>query len=387
MQNSEIKILSISHSCVVSEYQKRMVELAKYPDVELTLVVPEKWIQFNKNVYLDKISDPDYRITPIQPITWRFRKNRFRNITHIYPAIKLILKRLEPDIVELWEEPFFAVAAHTIFWTKRVRPQAKVIFFSAQNVLKKYPPPFSIFEKYTYKNARYAFLMNDDVASVVRKKGYEGEYRVLPLGVDTEVFCKKDVSPLKERLGLRDVVVGFVGKITRQKGILNLIEAVSEINGKIQLLIIGNGDLREEVRHLIKISGLEKRSILMDAVPHSQIPDYLNCMDILVFPSITLPNVKEQFGRVLIEAMACQVPVIGSDCGEIPAILNDVGLIFREGDVRDLRSKIVLLMKEGRLRKKIGKKSYQKVMDNYTWKDIAQKQYGVYKKLIKEINL
>jgi len=382
-----MKILSISHSCVVSEYQKRMAEVARYSDMELSLLVPKYWFQFNKKVKLEKISDACYCIISVQPVTWGWRENRLRNVTHIYPGIKRILEAIRPDIIELWEEPFSAVTAHTTFWAKRTIPWTKIIFFSAQNVLKKYPPPLSVFEKYTYKNACYAFLMNDEVAQVLRKKGYGGEYHVLPLGVDPEVFCKKDVVPLKERLGLRDFVVGFVGKITRQKGILDLIEAVSKINGKIQLLIIGNGNLKEEVRHLIKISGLEKRSILMDAVPHSQIPDYLNCMDILIFPSITLPNVKEQFGRVLIEAMACQVPVIGSNCGEIPAILKGTGLIFREGDVKDLRSKIVLLMKDGNLRKRIVKQGYQKVIDNYTWKDIAQKQYRVYKKLIKEISL
>ncbi|MFX0201436.1 MAG: glycosyltransferase, partial [Candidatus Hodarchaeota archaeon] len=232
-----------------------MAEVARYSDVELTLLVPKYWCQFYKNVILEKSASTLYQVLSVQPITWGFRKNGLQNVTHIYPGFKKILKIVRPDIIELWEEPFSAVAAHTIFWKKRIVPKAKIIFFSAQNVFKRYPPPFWAFEKYTYKNTHFAFSMNNEVTGVLRKKGYMGRYRVLPLGVDTEVFCKKDVSSLKEKLGLRDFVVGFVGKITRQKGILNLIKAVSDIKERIQLLIIGNGDLKEEVRHLIKISG------------------------------------------------------------------------------------------------------------------------------------
>ncbi|MFX1552327.1 MAG: glycosyltransferase family 4 protein [Promethearchaeota archaeon] len=359
-----------------------MEAIGKYPNVELTLLVPKHWVQFNERVFLEKDSDFHYRIIPIQPITWGVKENATRNVTHIYPGTREVLRRLEPDIIELWEEPFSAVTAHMIFWAKRTIPRAKIIFFSAQNILKKYPPPFSIFEKYTYKNAYYAFLMSDNVASVLRKKGYGGGYRVLPLGVATDVFCKKDVSPLKEKLGLRDFVVGFVGKITRQKGILNLIRAVSVINGKIQLLIIGNGDLKEEVRHLIKVSGLEKRSILMEAVSHSQVPSYLNCMDALVVPSISLSNVREQFGRVIIEGMACEVPVIGSDSGEIPVTIGSAGLIFKEGDVADLRDKIEALIKNRSLRAMLAEKGRKMVLDKFSWKVIAKKQHQVYTELM-----
>ena len=382
-----MKILSISHSCVVSEYQKRMAEVAKYYDVELTLLVPKHWFQFNKNVNLKKDRDSHYRILAVQPITWGCRKKNLRNVTHIYPGIRGILRRLEPDIIELWEEPFSAVTAHTTFWAKRIIPKTKLIFFSAHNVRKNYPFPFSTFEKYTYKNADYAFLMSNEVASVLRSKGYNKGFRVLPLGVNPDIFCKKNVSSLKKQLKLREFVIGFIGKIDRQKGILDLIEAVSQIRENFQLLIIGNGNLRKEAEHRVKLLGLRERTTIIDAVPHSQVPDYLNCMDLLVFPSITLPHLKEQFGRVLIEAMACQVPVLGSNSGEIPVILKDTRIVFKERDLEDLKNKLVSLIKDNNLRKMIVKNAYQKVIKNLTWEIIAEKQYQVYGKLIKEINL
>ena len=377
-----MKILSISHSCVVSEYQKRMREVAKFSDIELILVVPKHWLQFNRKVNLEKDSDQNYRIISNQPITWCFKRNALRNVTHIYPGIKGILKSLEPDIIEIWEEPFSAVTAHTTFWAKRVIPKSKLIFFSAHNIRKNYPFPFSKFEKHTYKNADYAFLMSDEVAKVLRDKGYTKGFRVLPLGIDPDIFCKKNVSCLKKELGLMDFVIGFMGKIVEQKGILDLIEAISQINEKIQVLIIGKGDLRGEVEHLVKLSGRSKRTIIIDTVPHSQVPDHLNCMDLLVIPSITLPHLKEQFGRIIIEGMACEVPVIGSDSGEIPVTIGEAGLIFKEGDVADLKDKIESLIRNRSLRDTLSGKGRKRVLENFSWRVIAKKQHQVYTELM-----
>lgn len=377
-----MRVLSIAHSCVVSEYQKRMEEVAKYSDVDLTLLVPKYWSQFNKRVDLEKRESSNYRILPVQPITWGIRENSLRNVTHVYPHTRRIIISVQPDILELWEEPFSAVTSHVTFWAKKTSPRTKIIFFSAQNVLKQYPFPFSAFERYAYNNAQFAFLMNRKVIEVIRRKGYEKEFVVLPLGVDEDIFYKKDVRDLKARLGVNGFVVGFVGKITRQKGIVHLIEAVSQINENVQLLIIGDGELRDEAEQLIDGRGLRPRTVFIGGVPHSQIPDYLNCMDLLAFPSITLPHLKEQFGRVIIEGMACEVPVVGSDSGETPATIGEAGLIFKERDVKDLRENIEGLMSNRNLRNSLAKKGRKRVMEHFTWKKIAEMQYQVYRKLM-----
>jgi len=380
-----MKILSISHSCIVSEYQKRLGEVAKYANVELTLLVPKHWVQFNKTIYLEKDDDQNYGIIPTEPITWGFMQNTLRNVTHIYPGIRHLLRSLEPDIIELWEEPFSAVTAHTIFWAKRIIPKAKLIFFSAQNVFKRYQFPFSAFEKYTYKNAGHAFLVNEEVSDVIRRKGYEKEFTILPLGVDTEIFCKKDISSLKEKLSLKDFVIGFIGKIDKQKGIFDLVKAACEINERIQLLIIGNGELKGEIENLVKSLGLGQKTILMGAIPHSQVPNYLNCMDLLVFPSVSVPNLREQFGRVIIEGMACEVPVLGSNSGEIPATIGKAGLIFKQKDVSDLKEKIERVIKNPNFRAMLAKNGRKRVVENFTWKVIAEKQYQVYRELMSQV--
>jgi glycosyltransferase involved in cell wall biosynthesis len=107
-------------------------------------------------------------------------------------------------------------------------------------------------------------------------------------------------------------------------------------------------------------------------------------MDVLVFPSITLPDLKEQFGRIIIEGMACEVPVIGSDSGEIPATIGKAGLIFKEEDVVDLKEKIESLMEDRNLRTQLAQEGRKRVLENFSWKVIAEKQYQVYKKLMSQ---
>ncbi|MCX6348009.1 MAG: hypothetical protein NTV79_00690 [Candidatus Aureabacteria bacterium] len=137
-----IKVLSISHSAVVGGYQDRYVEVSRHPEVDLAVLVPRRWMQFNRWVDLEKETDPNYRIIPRQPLTWGFSSHRLRNVTHVYRGIGRLLREVSPDIVEIWEEPFAAVTAQAVFHARRSRPGVKIIFFSAQNIEKQYPPPF-----------------------------------------------------------------------------------------------------------------------------------------------------------------------------------------------------------------------------------------------------
>jgi len=91
---------------------------------------------------------------------------------------------------------------------------------------------------------------------------------------------------------------------------------------------------------------------------------------------------KEQFGRIIIEGMACEVPVIGSDSGEIPATIGKAGLIFKEKDTTDLKGKIEALTRDKNLRAMLAKNGRKRVLENFSWKVIAKKQHQVYTELM-----
>ena len=377
-------LLSVAHSAVLGGYRKRYSEVALNSRFSVNVLAPKRWRQFNRLIELERTADPAYRLIARQPRVAGFGGHGRRNVAHFYPGLGRLLREIRPDIIELWEEPFSAVTFQVIRAAKRLLPSTPVIFFSAQNIRRNYPPPFSWFERYTYRRADFAFVINREAEAVIRSRGWEKESLVLPLGVDPEVFRSFDAANLRAELGLNGFTVGFVGKLDRQKGVLDLIRAAGGIEAEIELLIIGDGPLRDEAKRLAEKSGLSGKTRFIPAVPYAKIPGYLNCLDVLVLPSVTRPGLKEQFGRVLIEAMSCSVPVIGSDSGEIPNVIGNGGLTFPEGDVAALRDRVVSLMENPESAADLAHNGRLRVEREYTWETIARRQIEVYKLLLEK---
>jgi glycosyltransferase involved in cell wall biosynthesis len=101
-----------------------------------------------------------------------------------------------------------------------------------------------------------------------------------------------------------------------------------------------------------------------------------------VVPSLTRGNWKEQFGRVIVEAMACGVPVIGSSSGAIPDVIGDAGLIVPEGDVRALADGLRRLMHDPDLRRRMGGQGRQRVLARYTQAQVAAQTVAVYRQML-----
>jgi glycosyltransferase involved in cell wall biosynthesis len=111
-------------------------------------------------------------------------------------------------------------------------------------------------------------------------------------------------------------------------------------------------------------------------------PAYYRQLDVLVLPSRTRPNWKEQFGRVLVEVMACGVVVIGSDSGEIPNVIGDAGLLFPEGQVDRLRAHLGRLLGEPALRAELARRGRERVLARYTQARVAAQTYQVYREIV-----
>jgi glycosyltransferase involved in cell wall biosynthesis len=147
--------------------------------------------------------------------------------------------------------------------------------------------------------------------------------------------------------------------------------------------VVGSGEYRDEMLSIASRLGISEKMIFIDAVPAEDVPKYMNCMDILVLPSITTPGWVEFFGRVLVEAMVCHVPVIGSSSGEIPNVIDDAGLIFREGDAEDLKDKLIMLVKDPDLRCSLTRKGFARASSLFTWESIAEDTYEIYLSIVR----
>jgi glycosyltransferase involved in cell wall biosynthesis len=115
-----------------------------------------------------------------------------------------------------------------------------------------------------------------------------------------------------------------------------------------------------------------------EPVENSRMPDILKDADILVLPSLTRPDWKEQFGRVLVEAMSCGVVPVGSDSGEIPNVIGDAGFVFPENSEEKLFETLDNLALNPQLRKKLSQKSVIRIKNNFTWPIVAKKIVEVY---------
>ena len=171
----------------------------------------------------------------------------------------------------------------------------------------------------------------------VEGKGYGGIAEVLPLAVDDKKYYPRPLEAQKLRDQLQiasdDFVVGYLGRLVEEKGLRTLIQALSAIaDQRWSCVIAGAGPIESELREEAKRAGLAHRIHLVGYVPHDQAPDWLSLFDVLVLPSETKRHWREQFGRVLVEANACGTAVIGSACGEIPAVIRSTrgGIVVPE---------------------------------------------------------
>ena len=370
-----MKILVIWKALVADAYHKRFEKLASFKGVELNLIVPTSW---NKTSLKKKFCR-EYRIIPA-----RVMLNGYNHF-HWYPELSRIVLQVQPDIFHIEEEHYSYVTFQAISLARK--NNIRCLFVSLQNIYKKYPFPFSWIERYNLKNADYAIAGNKEAKVILARKGFDKDHiSILPQGVDTLLFCKMESTKLRSKLRLDAFTIGYLGRFVIEKGIMGLLQAVSRISSRVNFLIVGSGEPEYKIKFKIEEEGrrlgILERIRIIDTIPSSQVPDYLNCMDCLVLPSHTTNKWKEQFGRVLIEAMACEVPVIGSDSGEIPNVIGDSGLIFKEGDVGDLYSKLDVLINNKNVRVEFAEKGRQRVLNHFTQEKVAKETYKIYQKMM-----
>lgn len=202
-------------------------------------------------------------------------------------------------------------------------------------------------------------------------EGFKGKVFIIPNGVDVRKF-RPDLA--KER---EDFTVLYVGRLINQKGVDTLIRAMKDVNG--ELWIIGRGPKRKKLENLAKKLGIGEKVKFLGFVPDDVLPEYMCKCHVLV-----LPSRWEPFGMVLLEAMACGRPVIGSRVGGIPEIIKDGenGFLFEPLDHRELAMKLELLREDEGLRKKLGANARRSVEEGYSWEIVVERVEKVYESLV-----
>ena len=389
-----MKILVISHTYIVDLNCEKLRALAKSnPQCEVVIAVPKRWrpggVQ-NKIIETQYKNEGNFRIVPLS----NFSQNNQALLVFGLDLVKLLLT-FKPDIIQVEQGAKALCYAQTILLNKLLSIGAKNLFFTWWNLPYDTKFPISWLEKFNLDNTDGVIPGNQDAADILRDHGYKGKLKVMPqLGVDETLFFPTNQPELSDQLGIQshEFVIGYLGRFVQEKGILTLLKAVSQLSSySWKLLLVGRGELKDQILAQAEQWEISDRLILLESVAHNQVPRYLNLMDVLVLPSETTYEIrtltavgwKEQFGHVLIEAMACKVPVIGSDSGEIPYVIAEAGLTFPEGNAKALQKCLQEVIENPETAKKLAEAGYQRMQNQYTNQALAKALMAFYQDLIR----
>jgi glycosyltransferase involved in cell wall biosynthesis len=255
---------------------------------------------------------------------------------------------------------------------------------TAQNILHRYPAPFRWLEQRAFRKVAAAYVCSETVTEVLRTKGFKKEVATIPFGVNTEAFkpCDRRQSNLED-----GPTIGFVGRMLPGKGLDVLAKSLAKLERlKWRLLVVGDGPERENFIHTLGHAGLLDRVTFTGSMSYELVPQHFREMDILVIPTQTTARIREQFGRVIVEAMASGVPVIGSTCGAIPEVISDAGLIFPEGDATALAAQLQKALGNSDLREQLSRAGRARVEQHYTWEEVAHKTYQLFTAVLRRSN-
>jgi glycosyltransferase involved in cell wall biosynthesis len=290
------------------------------------------------------------------------------------------------------EEPYNLATWHALKLGQAVGVRS--LFFTWQNLPRRYPWPFSRFEKINYHRAAHAIAGNPTAAAVLRAKGYQGRLAVIPqFGVDPDIFSPSadaDQAPgfRGETRALASgndaaFVIGYAGRLVPEKGVHILLRACAALSGTDwSLHLLGQGPERERLMALATHLGIAARVKFLGHLPSTKTPEFYRTLDVLAVPSLSAPNWVEQFGRVLIEAMACGVPVVGSNSGEIPWVIGDAGPVFPEGDTDALCGILAMLAADPAHRAELATRGRARVLAHFTQAQVAAATAEVYREMM-----
>jgi len=372
----------LSKAVIVGAYQRKLEELARLPGVELVVLAPPAWRDSRGETHLERVYTAGYelRVIPIA-LNGHFH-------THFYPRLGSALRAARPDLVHVDEEPYNLATWQALRWAAgRQRP---ALFFTWQNLLRRYPPPFNWIERHSYRHSAHAIAGNQEARQVLLAKGYARPVTVIPqFGIDPQLFQRDAQPPLVARSPEDGLTVGYAGGLVPEKGVEDLLHALAIARQQAaagerpwRLLLAGGGAQQPALEALAAQLGLGRQVSFLGRISSTEMPAFFASIDLLVLPSRTTPAWKEQFGRVLVEAMACQTPVIGSDSGEIPHVIGDAGLIFPEGEREALAGQLRRLAGDAALAAELGQRGRSRVLAHFTQERIAAATWQVYQQML-----
>lgn len=375
-----LRVLFVSHAYVVGLNQGKLNAIAETERVEVGLLAPSNWkaLEWNRLLPLEH-PYPKLHLYPA-PVAFAGKGG-----AHFYTPWDLwrVLNHFKPDIIQVEEEVFSLSTFELAIWSRFT--QTPMVVFGWENQARQLSTLRRWICQFVLNTAKAIIPGNQDGAKIMQQWGYTGLLEVMPqMGVDPDLFAPPQPA---DAASDRPFQIGFLGRLSRSKGIDLMFAAMKLLRQKdlnCQVVLCGSGadeaDLKQEATDLQIADWVVWRG----AVRHEQAPAELSQFDVLVLPSRTTPEWKEQFGHVLIEAMAMGIPVVGSSSGEIPHVIGRSDLIFQEEDVVGLAAILERLICDPDWGQSAGEYGLERVQQLYTHDKIAQRLIGLWQSILEK---
>jgi glycosyltransferase involved in cell wall biosynthesis len=331
--------------------------------VEVHLLVPKRWRETREVIACEPEESTALRLHASR-ILFGFRHQRV-----LYLDLPRLLRTVRPDFVLAVAQPESYAGAQVCIDRRLYAPGAKLALFSSRNIdypLEGFPYKF----KFTHRFCDTLVRRTHPEICFYRPQAAErllssyGERLVyVPHMVDCSLFRKEAIGTATENQ--EEFVVGYIGRLVKEKGVYTLLESMRHLPPHAKLVLVGTGPEGPALRELAIEYGLEGRVQFHGTVPYREVAAMLNRMDVMVLPSLETKHWVELFGRVLIEAMACEVPVVASRTGGIPEVLGDAGVLVDPGDSGALVAVLEGLRSDPKKRSELGRKGRERALKHF----------------------
>jgi phosphatidylinositol alpha-1,6-mannosyltransferase len=372
------RLLTIAHSYVIAGNRRLAHEMAREGRDRwiVTAVAPERLQADLREVALEPIPNEACEVRAL-PVSLGSQPH-LRYYRHLKPVLNAGW-----DAIHVWEEPYVAAGAQI---AALAPAGARIVPATFQNIVKRYPPPFGYFERSVLRRAAGWIAFGETVHEAQRGKPMYAAKpsRVLSPGVDVERFQPDPEArrAVRAKLGWDDEtpVIGFLGRFVPEKGLATLMGALEQTTRPWRALFVGGGPMLSELS-TFRVAHPDRVRILTN-VAHEGVPAYLNAMDVLCAPSRTTARWREQFGRMLIEAMACGVPIVASRSGEIPFVVADTGVLVDESSVPEWTAALDRLLAEPETRRTLSEAGLARARERFAWPVVARAHLAFFEELL-----
>lgn len=356
---SRLRVLRVYHAAQVDAARDQALLRA---DIDLTLVTPDRWPGRLES------------LAGVHVVTLPVRRAGDVN-RHVYAHasdLRQVLDEVHPDVLDLHEEP---VSLATRQWL-RAASHVPVVMYTAQNIDKRWPPPFARYERAALRRTAAFYPCSRQAASVIRGKGYEGAISVLRLGVDRSLHF-----PGEQALPAQPLVLGTVGRLVPEKGVQDAVRVLAAVAaaGEARLVVVGVGPEAEPARRLAGALGVADLCQWVPWLDQASLARVYRDMHVVLVPSSSSSRWVEQFGRVIVEAQANGAVPVAYDSGAICEALGDAGVLVAEADVKGLSDAVVSLVADPTGWRALRADGLRKVVG---WEDVAERQVQLYREAV-----